>query len=72
MEKVLTALENDIDSLADSIDWIAKRRLYEGFRERHSLEWSDPRWLLSICSTMIYGRKRLGTERIEASFYRWR
>ena len=42
-EKVLTALENDIDSLADSIDWIAKRRLYEGFRERHSLEWSDPR-----------------------------
>ncbi len=40
---VLTALEEQPDSLADSIDWIAKRRLYEGFRSRHGLEWSDPR-----------------------------
>ena len=40
---VLTALEEQPDSLADSIDWIAKRRLYEGFRSRHDLEWSDPR-----------------------------
>ena len=42
-EDVLTALGEDIDSLATSIDWVAKRRLYEGFRDRHSLEWSDPR-----------------------------
>ena len=42
-EGVLTALGEDIDSLATSIDWVAKRRLYEGFRDRHSLEWSDPR-----------------------------
>ncbi len=40
---ILTALEEQPDSLADSIDWIAKRRLYEGFRSRHDLEWSDPR-----------------------------
>mgnify|MGYP001490635684 CR=1 FL=1 len=40
---VLEALENDPDSLADSIDWIAKRRLYEGYRERHNLKWSDPK-----------------------------
>ena len=40
---VLVALENDPDSLSDSIDWIAKRRLYEGYRERHKLEWSDPK-----------------------------
>ena len=40
---VLTALEEQPDSLVDSIDWIAKRRLYEGFRSRHGLEWSDPR-----------------------------
>jgi proteasome accessory factor A len=40
---VLAALEDNPDSLADSIDWIAKRRLYEGFRSRHDVEWSDPR-----------------------------
>ena len=40
---VLVALEDNPDSLADSIDWIAKRRLYEGFRSRHGVEWSDPR-----------------------------
>ena len=40
---ILTALKEQPDSLADSIDWIAKRRLYEGFRSRHDLEWSDPR-----------------------------
>ena len=40
---VLAALEDNPESLADSIDWIAKRRLYEGFRSRHDVEWSDPR-----------------------------
>jgi hypothetical protein len=42
-EHVLTGLESDPMSLADQIDWIAKRRLYEGFRERHDLEWGDPK-----------------------------
>ncbi|MCS5688961.1 MAG: depupylase/deamidase Dop [Actinomycetota bacterium] len=40
---VLTALEQHPESLADSIDWIAKRRLYEGFRSRHGIEWDDPK-----------------------------
>ena len=40
---VLTALEQQPESLADSIDWIAKRRLYEGFRSRHGIGWDDPK-----------------------------
>jgi Pup amidohydrolase len=42
-EHVLGALESNLDSLVDQIDWIAKRRLYEGFRERHGIEWDDPK-----------------------------
>ena len=41
--EVLVALESDPESLTDSIDWIAKRRLYEGYRSRHDLDWSDPK-----------------------------
>lgn len=40
-ERVLTALEADPMSLADQIDWVAKLRLLDGYRERHSIEWSD-------------------------------
>ena len=42
-EHVLVGLEGEPDSLADRIDWVAKRRLLEGYRERHGLEWGDPR-----------------------------
>src|SRR3546814_19684747 len=28
---------------ADTVDWVAKRRRLEGYRERHDLEWGDPR-----------------------------
>ncbi len=42
-EAVLTALGSAPESLADQIDWIAKRRLYEGFIERHGIGWDDPR-----------------------------
>ncbi len=38
----LTALETDPFSLADRIDWAAKYRLLNEFREAESLEWSDP------------------------------
>ena len=41
-EAVLTALETDPSSLADQLDWVAKYRLLEGYRERHGLEWDDP------------------------------
>jgi proteasome accessory factor A len=42
-EAVLTALETDVLSLAHQIDWVAKYRLIDGYRERHSLGWRDPK-----------------------------
>ena len=29
-------------SLADPVDWVAKYRLFDGYRERHGLDWSEP------------------------------
>lgn len=40
---VLEGLERDPGSLADRIDWIAKHRLIDGYRERHGLRWTDAR-----------------------------
>jgi proteasome accessory factor A len=42
-ESVLTALESDRDSVADVVDWIAKKRLIEGYAERHQLKATDAR-----------------------------
>ncbi len=42
-EQVLTALETDPMQTADIVDWVAKRRLLDGYRERHDLEWTDNR-----------------------------
>ena len=42
-ESVLTGLETDPMSLADQLDWVAKYRLIEGYRERHDLAWDDAR-----------------------------
>ncbi|MGZ4706724.1 MAG: depupylase/deamidase Dop, partial [Acidimicrobiales bacterium] len=42
-ESVLTALETDPMSLADQLDWVAKYRLIEGYRDRHDLAWDDAR-----------------------------
>ena len=36
-EAVLTGLEDDPASVAQQVDWVAKRRLVEGLGERHSL-----------------------------------
>jgi proteasome accessory factor A len=44
-EEVLTSLEGDRSSLATTVDWVAKERLFEAYRERHGLEWSDARLL---------------------------
>ena len=30
-------------TLADQLDWVAKYRLLDGYRERHGLEWDDAR-----------------------------
>jgi len=45
-EQVLTALETDPMSLADRLDWVAKYRLIDGYRERHGLAWDDPKLAL--------------------------
>ena len=42
-ESVLSALESDPMSLANQLDWVAKYRMMEGFRERHGLDWTSPR-----------------------------
>lgn len=42
-EDILTGLERDPKSVAGQVDWVAKLRLLEGFRDRHSCEWDDPR-----------------------------
>jgi len=42
-EAVLMALESDPMSLAGQIDWVAKYRLLNGYRERHGLSWDAPR-----------------------------
>lgn len=38
----LNALENDPLSLADSLDWVAKYKLLDAFREEEGLTWNDP------------------------------
>ena len=42
-EEVLTGLETDFQSQASVIDWVAKYRLIEGYRQRHNLSWDSPR-----------------------------
>ena len=40
-ERTLSLLETDPMQLADTLDWVAKRRLFDGFVARDGLEWSD-------------------------------
>ena len=42
-EQVLTGLETDPGSLAGQLDWVAKHRLIDGYRQRHDLAWDDAR-----------------------------
>jgi proteasome accessory factor A len=42
-EAVLAGLEADPMALADQLDWVAKYRLLDAYRERNDLEWSDAR-----------------------------
>ena len=39
----LEALETDPMQLASTIDWVAKYRLLEAYRDRHGLDWDDAR-----------------------------
>jgi proteasome accessory factor PafA2 len=45
-EEVLTGLEADPMSLADRLDWVAKYRVVDGYRQRHGLSWDDPKLAL--------------------------
>ena len=40
---VLAALESDFMSLSDQLDWVAKYRLFDAYRERNGLGWNDAR-----------------------------
>jgi Pup amidohydrolase len=40
---VLAALESDFMALADQLDWVAKYRLFDAYRERNGLAWNDAR-----------------------------
>jgi len=42
-EHALGALESDPMSLATTLDWVAKYRVINGYRERHGLSWRDPK-----------------------------
>ena len=42
-ERILTDLETDPALLADRLDWAAKLRVLEGFRDRDGLAWDDPK-----------------------------
>ncbi|HAX82876.1 MAG TPA: proteasome accessory factor PafA2 [Actinobacteria bacterium] len=42
-EGVLTDLEHDPASTADRLDWTAKLRILEAYRERDRLRWTDPK-----------------------------
>ncbi|CAB4608466.1 unannotated protein [freshwater metagenome] len=42
-DEALAGLENNPESLATTVDWIAKYRLINAYRERHGLEWGDAR-----------------------------
>jgi proteasome accessory factor A len=42
-ESVLGALESDPESLVRQLDWVAKRHLVEGYRDRHGCAWDDGR-----------------------------
>jgi proteasome accessory factor PafA2 len=42
-ETVLNALETEPLSLTRELDWVAKLRILEGYRQRDGLDWGDPK-----------------------------
>ena len=42
-ESVLTGLESDPNEVADVVDWVAKKRLVDGYAQRHDLAPTDAR-----------------------------
>jgi proteasome accessory factor PafA2 len=42
-EAILSGIEEDPLTLHRELDWVAKHRLVEGYRERDGLDWKDPK-----------------------------
>jgi proteasome accessory factor A len=42
-QSVLEALESDPMTLDHQVDWVAKFKMLSSYREKHSLEWNDPK-----------------------------
>jgi proteasome accessory factor A len=42
-EEVLSGLETEPMGLANRLDWVAKYRMVNGYRERYGLSWRDPK-----------------------------
>jgi proteasome accessory factor A len=42
-QKVVSGLQSDPSTVANVVDWVAKKRIVEGFAQRHGLQASDPR-----------------------------
>ena len=66
-EAVLTGIERDPLSLAEQLDWVAKYRLLEGYRERDGLAWSDSRLRMIDLQYHDVRREKGLAHRLEAS-----
>ncbi|RIK11213.1 MAG: proteasome accessory factor PafA2 [Acidobacteria bacterium] len=45
-ERILTQLEIDPLGLGEDLDWVAKYKMLEGYKDRHGIGWSDPKMRL--------------------------
>ena len=66
-ESVLAALEDDPLTLHRELDWVAKYRLLEGYRDRDALGWSDPKLRLVDLQYHDVRRDKGLYHRLEAS-----
>lgn len=45
-ERILSQLESDPMELGEDLDWVAKYKMLEGYRDRHGIGWDDPKMRL--------------------------
>ncbi|HET7483701.1 MAG TPA: Pup--protein ligase [Actinomycetota bacterium] len=57
-EHAIDCLENDQDKLERQVDWIAKRKLIENYREKHGISLAHPRIALMDLTYHDVNRKR--------------
>jgi Pup amidohydrolase len=66
-ESILATLEDDPLELHRELDWVAKHRVLEGYRERDGLDWSDPKLRLVDLQYHDVRRERGLYHRLEAA-----